>query len=547
MLRESLTLTHRWCHPKWGGLANGVPPGHIRASDGHVGDFGAPTLVSNGAAIGAAAGLVFATTSHLGLGSASTKKFAQSPFWPSLQKTIGAWFGVEGSTATMPHEGVQQVIDLLGPPDFAPIGACAPLRGKLRWALYATKVGDPAAPINIGGQRQGNHPSKTKVGPVGHCGGPAGQALAKPHNDLLVYKHLVYACRGNPRVAPCPMASILLLGQRLAMPGQSKWLVWPSGDPSTKAQPFGIGVWHPAHGEVRRYGAYKHPPNVIAAFRKAAAGGARSGGAIASFVLGRQNKAMAEWQFRGLLAGRPCIVLGGNQGSVNCTNSGYANNVHMQAMQMASNLRQAVGGAPMGAYYCQTGNMGIYDKPSRLDSKSIKRVNAKLAALGMPQWEEVEASGDVKGLPQWLGDSWQSQFPMLQDLLTKLGNVAATPGVPPVSLNVEQLQQPVGGAWQGRVVAAAMPIPDSLGPFGPMAYSVEHVHCELPTVAGCEPTWQQLRKRNGRLAQPPGYSMFDAFHGGCGGPTAAILAGIFVKAGAELAPAEIDQFEATTC
>ena len=40
--------------------------------------------------------------------------------------------------------------------------------------------------------------------------------------------------------------------------------------------------------------------------------------------------------------------------------------------------------------------------------------------------------------------------------------------------------------------------------------------------------------------------MFDAFHGGCGGSTAAILAGIFVKAGAELAPAEINQFEQLT-
>ena len=40
--------------------------------------------------------------------------------------------------------------------------------------------------------------------------------------------------------------------------------------------------------------------------------------------------------------------------------------------------------------------------------------------------------------------------------------------------------------------------------------------------------------------------MFDAFHGGCGGSTAVILAGIFVKAGAELAQAEIEQFEQLT-
>jgi hypothetical protein len=68
-------------------------------------------------------------------------------------------------------------------------------------------------------------------------------------------------------------------------------------------------MWHPVHGGIRRYSVYKHPTNVIAAFREAAAGNLRSGEAIVSSVLERQNKAMAEWQFRDLLAGRPCIVL----------------------------------------------------------------------------------------------------------------------------------------------------------------------------------------------------------------------------------------------
>ena len=139
-------------------------------------------------------------------------------------------------------------------------------------------------------------------------------------------------------------------------------------------------------------------------------------------MLERQNKAMAEWQFRDLLAGRPCIVLEDNQGSVNCINSGYANNVHMQAVQMASNLRQAVDEAPMESYYCQTENMGIYDKSSRLDFRFVKRMNAKLADLGMPQREEVVVSEDVKHLSQWLDDSWRSEFPMLQDLLAKLSS-----------------------------------------------------------------------------------------------------------------------------
>ena len=63
---------------------------------------------------------------------------------------------------------------------------------------------------------------------------------------------------------------------------------------------------------------------------------------------------------------------------------------------MASDSRQAVGEAPMESYYCQTENMGIYDKSSISDFKFIKRMNAKLADPGMPQWEEVEVSEGVK-------------------------------------------------------------------------------------------------------------------------------------------------------
>ena len=87
--------------------------------------------------------------------------------------------------------------------------------------------------------------------------------------------------------------------------------------------------------------------------------------------------------------------------------------------------------------------MGVYDKSSRLDFKYIKRMNAKLAKFGMPQWEEVEVSHDINQLSQWIDDSCQSEFPMLQDLLTKLEEVSASPGMPPVSLTPDQLQQPV--------------------------------------------------------------------------------------------------------
>ena len=137
---------------------------------------------------------------------------------------------------------------------------------------------------------------------------------------------------------------------------------------------------------------------------------------------------------------------------------------------MASNLRQAVGEAPMESYYCQTENMGIYAKSSRLDFRFVKRMNAKLADLGMPQWEEVAVSEDVKQLSQWFDDSWRSEFPMLQDLLAKLGTVSAVPEMPPMSLTPDQLQQPVDDTWQQRAVAADMPIPGPLGSFGPLAY-----------------------------------------------------------------------------
>ena len=75
---------------KWRKLANEVFPGHIMTSDGHVDDFGALTIVNSDDAIGAAADLVFAITSHLGLDSVSAKKNAQSSFWSSLQKLVGA-------------------------------------------------------------------------------------------------------------------------------------------------------------------------------------------------------------------------------------------------------------------------------------------------------------------------------------------------------------------------------------------------------------------------------------------------------------------------
>ena len=281
---------------------------------------------------------------------------------------------------------------------------------------------------------------------------------------------------------------------------------------------------------------------MIAAFREAAAGNSRSltSEAIVSSVLERQNKAMAEWQFRDLLAGRPCIVwrttgvrqTASTQGTPTMCTCRPCRWLQTCARQLMRYLWSPTT-VRLKTWASMTSTAGW-------TSGLLKRMNAKLADLGMPQWEEVVVSEDVKQLSQWLDDSWRSEFTMLQDLLAKLFTVSTVLEMPSMSLTPDQLQQPVDDTWQKRVVAAATPIADPLGSFGPLAYSVEHVHCELPSIAGCELTWKQLRKRNDRLAQSSGYSMFDAFHGGCGGSTATIPAGIFVKAGAELAQVEIE-------
>ena len=71
----------------WQVLAEDAYPDHIRSSDGHVDDFYSIALTSCDAAIGAASDLIYAITSHLGMDSVSAKKFAQSSFWSSLQKS----------------------------------------------------------------------------------------------------------------------------------------------------------------------------------------------------------------------------------------------------------------------------------------------------------------------------------------------------------------------------------------------------------------------------------------------------------------------------
>ena len=81
-----------------------------------------------------------------------------------------------------------------------------------------------------------------------------------------------------------------------------------------------------------------HPQATIDALRKALAGDSVKETAIVSTVCERLSKRMCAFQFREVIAGRPCICLEDSQGNVACINSGYSSRVLMQALQLASNL-----------------------------------------------------------------------------------------------------------------------------------------------------------------------------------------------------------------
>lgn len=529
-----------------------LPETHLQSASGHVDDFLAISRVVGNSPAGAASDLLFAITSHLGLDGVSVKKFGESSFWSSLQKVIGAWFDTDTFSVTMPRDKIQQTLDILNSKEFGsgatvfPIDKCSSLRGKLRWALLASKMGDSASLIGIEKQRNVNGSSKRFVHPARHCGESQAMATKKFHNDLIFYKKLMEACLANPAVASCSMLSLLPLDQRLNIPGQSKHLVWLSGDFSKKAQSFGVEGWHASKGYFKKYCVIYHSPSIISSFEEAARGDAKRGEAIVSSVLERFNKFCAEFVFRDFIAGRPCIVLEDNQGSVACINSGYANNIHLQAMQLVSNLRQAVDEAPMEAFYTHTENMSFFDKSSRLDTKFVNRMNADLLSMGLKPWELIECRHITDSLTEWLSTSWEQQFPLFDELLGKLESLSVTAKVAPVSLSVSSLQEERDARWQDRVQAAAHHIPHYMGSFGPMAYSTDHLS-HVCSLGFCAPlSWSELRDRNAYLAQKLCYTLFDAFHGGCGATVAAINAGIFVKGGADIATDEINLFENLT-
>ena len=130
-----------------------------------------------------------------------------------------------------------------------------------------------------------------------------------------------------------------------------------------------------------------------------------------SSVLERQNKLYAEFQWRHILASRPCIILDDNTGSVASANSHYSANVHLQAMELASSLRQSLDEARQMSTYTSTHNMSWFDWSSRCKeggecpyAKKMAKMNAELGAMGEAQWEYKEPGSDPKRIRDWLED-----------------------------------------------------------------------------------------------------------------------------------------------
>ena len=181
-----------------------------------------------------------------------------------------------------------------------------------------------------------------------------------------------------------------------------------------------------------------------------------------SSVLERLNKFFGELQYRELLAGRPCIVLEDNQGSQATINSGYSANVLLQAIQLASNLRQSVDEAPMEAFYCNTENMSWMDKSSRMDEKFLVQMNQDLVDLGLVPWQYDEPVETVVEANEWLPHALYQKLPCLEELLSAVDGMRAQQASISVKLSHEEILQPIDNAWQDRV-QAAHPIPCYMG------------------------------------------------------------------------------------
>jgi site-specific DNA-cytosine methylase len=86
-----------------------------------------------------------------------------------------------------------------------------------------------------------------------------------------------------------------------------------------------------------------------------------------------------------------------------------------------------------------------------------------------------------------------------------------------------------------------------MGSFGPQAYCTDHLDINTSGAIGNRSrSWHDLRKLNDQHAASTCHTMFDTFHGGCGGSVAAIQAGISVQAGSDSEAEEVQQFESLT-
>ena len=534
-------------HPNIEAIVNDMQPKHSHVSKGHVDDFTAIEIVAGRRPDASAADLAWAIKALLGHDGLSLKKFKASSFWSSFQKVIGGWFDTTNFTITMPVVKIKEVLELLDSDDFAkhqqafPIGACATLRGKMRWAAYATKLGDTPCLINVEKQRKTGESGIRKVKPWRHAGETHEVALAKFQNDLLVRRAFFEAAAQNPAIASCSMVSVMPLCDRLLVPGQSKMLVYLSGDFSLVGQSFGIEFEYPMHTKLCCF--ISHPPETLRLLREVLNGLAVEDGLIImSSVLERQNKLMAEFMFRTYLASRPCICLEDNTGSVACINTNYSRNMALQAMQLASSIRQAVDEAPMEGFYCNTLNMSFFDRKSRGDKEFVDKMNAE---LDVP-WVHMEPSAEVIAISEWLPEALKSEFPQLENLLSDMKSKAAKVKMPECALSPEEIAAKPDTRWQDRVAAAKVPIPHWMGSFGPMAYSTDHLidPDEGQKTGATNMTFREMQLAN-RTAKGA-YTMIDAFSGGCGASMAAIYAGLQVVTGMEIQPNEIGIFESLT-
>jgi site-specific DNA-cytosine methylase len=174
-------------------------------------------------------------------------------------------------------------------------------------------------------------------------------------------------------------------------------------------------------------------------------------------------------------------------------------------------------------------------------------MNNELAQLGLPTWVEVPpCERTAQALNQWLPVAFKEKMPLLEELITSLGGISARENVPEVTLDPTEILSTVECAWQNRILAVAQPIPHYMGSFGPAAYNVSHLESAGTNLSGItEPTWTELRQQNDSAAAGS-YTLFDNFHGGCGGSVAAIKAGWFVQSGTDCAAEEVRHFESLT-